>query len=70
MKRSTIEKKLNEAMQRLSSSSGNEQYYDGQINFHDSEASRLRTTRNKYRAARWRAEETVRKLSHLLAQGL
>lgn len=67
MKRSTIEAKLNEAMQRHVAADRDEDYFTGQINYHDREASRLRKLRQGHRNKKDRALATIAKLNKLLS---
>jgi hypothetical protein len=68
MKRSTIEKKLNEAMERKVSALSSEYHLDGQIKYHDSEATRLRKQRQAARSKKDRAELAIINLSQALAK--
>lgn len=67
MKRSTIEQKLNAAMQRKSNAEQDERYLTGQINYHDAEASRIRKSRQAHRSKRDRAIDTIARLNAKLA---
>jgi hypothetical protein len=67
MKRSTVEKKLNDAMARRSSALGDEAYYTRDIDYHDSEASRIRKRRQAARNKRDRADAAIAKLNKLLS---
>lgn len=66
MKRSKIEEKLNEAMQRLSSAVNDEYYYTGKINYHDAEASGIRKKRQAARSKKDRAQAAVERLTQQL----
>lgn len=68
MKRSTIEKRLNEAMQRHDEAKRDEWYYQREVKHHDAEASRLRKTLYKHRAKKDRAEKAIINLSQALAK--
>lgn len=67
MKRSTIEKKLNEAMERKVSALSEEYSTTREIKYHDEEATRYRKKRQAARAKKERAENTIINLSRALA---
>lgn len=67
MKRSVIEQRLNDAMQRQDSAEREERHLTGRIDYHDWEASRIRKDRQKQRSKKDRAEAAIAKLNSLLA---
>jgi len=66
MKRSTIEIKLNSALQRYVEAEREESYLDGQVRYHDAEASRLRKKRQPSRNKMERAKVAIARLNQLL----
>lgn len=70
MKRSVIEQKLNEALQRLAAALGEERYFTSEIMYHDRCASETRKERQKARDKKARAEAAIAKLSSMLAEHL
>lgn len=68
MKKSTIEQKLNDAMQRLHSAQADDWHLTGQINYHDSEASRIRKQRQRARSKADRAKTSIANLHLALSQ--
>lgn len=63
MKKSVIEKRLNEAMQRRNSAESDEHYYTGKINYHDAEATDLRKKRQALRSKKDRASAAIARLN-------
>jgi peptidoglycan hydrolase CwlO-like protein len=66
MKRSKIEEKLNDAMQRKSSAEWDERSLTSDINYHDGEASRIRKRRQSARSKIDRAKATIERLTQQL----
>lgn len=66
MKRSVIEQKLNDAMQRHSSAQCQERWLTDKINSFDREASDKRKDRQRERGKMVRASVTIAKLNALL----
>lgn len=66
MKRSVVEQKLNEAMNRRQRAMAQESYLTYDIKHHDAEASRIRKDRQKERAKVDRAQRSIERLTQLL----
>lgn len=68
MKRSVVEKKLNDAMRRLRSAESSERSFTIDIDYHDAEASRIRKLRQRVRNQKDRAERTILQMHARLAR--
>jgi hypothetical protein len=68
MKRSVLEQKLNDAMQRRSRAQNEEWYLTDKIKYHDSEATSIRKDRQKQRAKKDRAEAAIARLNQQLQE--
>lgn len=68
MKRSIIEQKLNDAMQRRSSAQNEEWYLTRKIEYHDSEATSIRKDRQKQRSKKDRADAAIARLNQQLQE--
>lgn len=70
MKREKIERKLDDAARRLGSAKADEQRYTRDIDWHDSEASRIRKLRQAARNKADRAQATITRLAAQLHEEL
>ncbi len=70
MKRSTLESQLNAAMRRRESAFWDEASFTSSINYHDSEASRIRKQRQAARNKKDRADATIARLNKLLSEDI
>jgi hypothetical protein len=68
LKRSTIEQRLNDAMRRRTEAQSDEWHLDGQIRYHDEEATRLRKRRQQHRAKKDRADRAIIELTTQLTR--
>ena len=70
MSREKKERKLEEAARRLASATGDERMYSRDIDWHDSEASRIRKLRQAARNKMDRAQATITRLAAELHEEL